>query len=108
VIALFEGIAEVAKRDFIKYHIVEALCGAVAEAEGNEDIAKRLRAMTKLRLINMSEDELWELAKLVSCPPERPVELVYKGIKKDIEEHRATIDEWINDLGKRTEQGGKG
>ena len=97
-----------AKQDFIEYHIVEALCGAVAEAEGNEDIARRLRAMTKLRLINMSEEELWELAKLFSSPPERPVELVYKGIKEDIEEHHATIDEWINDLGERTEQGGKG
>lgn len=95
------------KRDFVEYHLREALRGAAAEAKGNEEIARRLRAITKLRLINMSEEELWELAKLTSCPPERPVELVYKGIKEDIEERRATIDEWINNIGERTGQEGK-
>ena len=91
-------MGEVAKRDFVKYHLAEALRAAVAEAEGNEDLARRLRAATKLRLINMSDEELWEFAKLVSCPPERPVELVYKGIKEDVQEYRATIREWTNDL----------
>ena len=35
-------------------------------------------------------------------PPERPVELVYKGIKEAIEEHRATAGDWINDLMQKT------
>jgi len=42
------------------------------------------------------------LAKVLLSPPERPVEPVYKGIKEDIEEHRATAREWINDLAERT------
>ena len=51
----------------------------------------------------MSEEELWRLAELTSCPPERPVELVYKGIKEAIEEHRATAaGDWINDLMQKT------
>ncbi len=71
-----------AKQDFIEYHIVEALCGAVAEAEGNEDAARRLRAMTKLRLISMSDQEPWDLAKVLLSPPERSVKLVYKGLNR--------------------------
>lgn len=91
-----------AKRDFVKYHIRQALRGAIAEADGDEDLSRRLHTETKLRLIGMSDEELWELAKLTSSPPERPVELVYQGIKQAIEEHRATASEWMNDLVKRT------
>ncbi len=87
-----------AKQDFIKYHLIEALHGAVAEADGDEDLSRRLHAETKLRLMGMSDEELWELAKQTSCPPERPVELVYKGIKQAIEEHMTTACEWMNDL----------
>jgi len=86
----------------LKYHLREALRGAVAEANGDEDLSRRLHAETKLRLIGMSDEELRELAKLVSSPPEWPVELVYKVIKQAIEEHRATASEWINDLVKTT------
>ncbi len=103
------AIGQVAKQDFIKYSLREALRGAAAEADGDEDLSRRLHAETKLRLIGMSEDELWELAKLTSCLPERPVELVYKGIKQAIEEHKATVSQWINDLAKRPipdEEGG--
>ncbi len=85
-------------RDFAGYHLFETLHGAVAEAEGNEDVAKRLRAKMKLRLISMSDEELWELAKLTSSPRERPIELAYKDHKRAIEECRATASEWINNL----------
>jgi hypothetical protein len=50
----------------------------------------------------MSDKELWELAKLNSSPPEKPVELVYKGFKQAIEEHRATAREWVKDLVKES------
>lgn len=90
-----------AKRDFVKYHLRQALRAARAEQDGDEGLARRLHAETKLRLMCMSDQELWELAKLTSSPPERPVELVYKGIKQAIEEHRATTSEWIPDLAKR-------
>jgi len=91
----------VTRRDFVKYHLRQALRAAVAEADGDEDLSRCLRAKTKLRLMCMSDEELWELAKLTSSPPERPVELVYKGTKQAIEEHKATASEWINDLVKR-------
>ena len=89
-----------AKTDFVKYHLSEALRAARAEQDGDEDLSRRLHAQTKLRLITMSEQELWELAGLASSP-EKPVESVYKVFKQAVEEHRATASEWINDLAKR-------
>ncbi len=85
-------------QDFVKYHLVEVLLGAVAEAGGNEALSRRLHAWTKLRLISMSEEELRELAKLTACPPERPVELIYEEHKRAIEKNEATASEWMNDL----------
>jgi len=57
------------------------------------DLSRRLHVETKSRLINMSAEELWELAKLTASPPERPAELIYEGLKQAIEEHRATAGE---------------
>ena len=88
-------------RDFVGYHIVEALRGAGAEAEGDEELSRCLHAETKARLIQMSDEELWELARLTSSPPERPVELAYKGHKQKIEELKATASEWMKDLSTR-------
>ncbi len=87
--------------DFVKYHLRQALRAAAAERDGDEDLSWRLHAQTRLQLMCMSDEELWELAKLTSSPPERPVELVYRGIKQAIEEHRATASEWIKYLVKR-------
>ena len=86
------------KQDFVKYHLREALRASVAETDGDEHLARRLRAGTKLRLIGMSDEQLWELAKQTSCPPEMPVELAYKRHKQAIEELKATASEWMNDL----------
>ena len=97
---LIGGGGRVAKTDFVKYHLRQALRAAAAELAGDEDLSRYLHAKAKLRLISMSDEELWELAKLTSSPPERPVELVYKGIKQAKEEHRATASEWIPDLAK--------
>ncbi len=84
-------------QNFVKYHLSRALLGAVAEAEGNEGLA-HLRAQTKLRQISMSDEELWELAKSTSPPPDLPVELAYQNHKRAIEGCRATASEWIDDL----------
>ena len=88
---------QVAKQSFAEHHLEEALRGAVAEADGDEDLSRRLRAEARLRLIGMSDEELWELAKLTASP-KKPAELVYEESKRWIEEHKATISEWINDL----------
>ena len=91
-------MGQVVNRDFVKYHLREALRGAIAEANGDEALSRCLHAETKLRLMNMSDEELWEIAKQTSSPPERPVELVYKGIKQEIEKVKATATKWMNDL----------
>ena len=88
-------------QSFVEHHLREALRGAAAEADGDEELSRRLHAETKLRLVGMSDEELWELARLTSFPPERPAELVYKGIKQAIEELKATAGEWVNDLAER-------
>ncbi len=85
-------------QDFIKYHLREALQASVVELNGDEDLSQRLHARVRLRPISMSDEKLWELARQISWPPERPVELVYKGIKQAIEEHRSTASERMNDL----------
>ena len=95
-------MGQVAEQDYVKYHLREALRGAAAEADGDEDLSQRLRAETRLRLIGMSDEQLWELAKQTSCPPEMPVELAYKRHKQAIEELKATASEWMNDLKKPT------
>ena len=94
-------MGQVAKRDFIKYHLREAFRSAAAEADGDEDLSRRLRAETRLRLIGMSDEQLRELAKQTSCPG-MPVELAYKRHKQAIEELKATASEWMNDLKKPT------
>ena len=92
------GMGQVTKRAFVKYHLREALRSAAAGVEGDEDLSRCLRAETKLRLIGMSDEQLWELARQTSCPPEMPVELAYKRHKQAIEELKATVSEWRNDL----------
>ena len=89
-------------QDFTRRHIIWALCAGAADADGDEDLSRRLRAQTKLRLITMSNEELRELAELNSSPPEKPVELVYKGFKQAIEEHRATVSEWTKGIVKES------
>ncbi len=86
------------RQDFAQYHLAQALRGGVAEADGNDELARRLHAETKLRLMSMSDQELWELARLTSPSPEKPVELAYQNYKRAIEELRATKSEWLTDL----------
>ena len=85
-------------QDFARDHMAEALHGGVAEAAGNNELAQQLRAETKLRLVSMSDEELWELAKLMVSPPERPVQQVYGELKHSVEELKATRSEWLTDL----------
>ena len=80
--------------DFIRYHLREALDAADAELSGNENLARLLHAQTKLRLMYMTDEELWELAKQTSS--HKRVEVVYKGYKQKKEELKATFNEWMN------------
>lgn len=52
----------------------------------------------KLRLINMSDEQLWELARMVSHPPERAADLVYQGFKGKTEKLWSTAGAWMKAL----------
>ena len=82
----------------VKYHLLGALCGALAEAAGDENLSRHLRAETRLRLVKMSDKELRELAELTSCSPARTFEQSYREFKQAREENRVTASQWINDL----------
>ena len=86
------------RRNLVNQHLVEALRGAIAEAEGNIRLSQRLHAQTQLRLIRMSDEDLWELAKQTSCSPRRSVESVYKNYKQRVKELKETTSEWISSL----------
>jgi len=85
----------------IKYHLLQALAASVAELEGDEAQSRRLHAEVRLRLINMSDEELWELAR-VAKPPEQTIEASYMKFKEAVEKHKATASEWMKDLSPKT------
>ena len=87
-----------ANLDLARYHLGEAFTGAVADSEGDEALARHLNARVKLRLISMSDEDLWELAKLTSCPPQRTVDQVFASHKQAIERHKATAQQWAKYL----------
>ena len=87
-----------ANRDSVEYHLRGARCAGIAQMGSDMRLSKRLQAEVKLRLIGMSDEELWELAKLTADPPLRPVELAYEDYKRRVEELRTTASEWMNDL----------
>jgi hypothetical protein len=89
----------VTEKESLKHHLIEAALASLAEAEGNDGLARRLHAATKMRLINMSDDELWDLAVMLAIPQGKPVQQVYHGFKKAVEEHKSTMREWASDLG---------
>ncbi len=68
-------------KDLVKYHIYESMIASILEMRGDEASSHRLKAEIKSRFINMSNEELWELALLTSSPPERTV-VVYQRYKE--------------------------
>ena len=89
-----------AEQDIVKYHLREVLRAGISQMGSDAGLSKRLQAEVKLRLIGMSDEELWELAKLTADPPLRPVDLTYEGFKRRVEELRTTASDWMNDLQK--------
>ncbi|MFH0768360.1 MAG: hypothetical protein V1932_02175 [Chloroflexota bacterium] len=85
----------------IKYHLLQALAASMAELNGDEAQSRRLHAEVKLGLINMSNEERWELAR-VTKPPEQTIEASYKKFKEMVEEHKTTASEWMKDLSPNT------
>jgi len=87
-----------AERGFVEYHLREALRMGIAQMGSDEGLSKRLLAKVKLRLIGMSDEELWELARLTADRLKGSVEQVYKEYKQSVEELRVTASDWMSDL----------
>ncbi len=83
--------------EFVTWHMMESLRAAKAEADEDEQTSRRLQAQTRLRFVNMNDDELWELAQ-VSASLRRPVEFVYLDLLRDRERLAASADEWMPDV----------
>ncbi len=85
--------------DLVRYHILSSIRAAMAESNGYQEEADRLRSQANLRLMVMTEEELRELARMLSFLPTRPPEAVYEEIKRIIEEHKAGAADWIGTFG---------
>ena len=83
--------------DFIKRHVFEALYVSVAEVEGDVELARRLHARTRFRLISMSDEQLRAFVTAIA-PPEQSIESVYESFQKARAEHGASASEWMKDL----------
>jgi hypothetical protein len=81
---------------FVEQHIVDCLRAAVVEANGETHKAARLRAQAKLRLVCMTDDEVWELARKTCFPPKRSAEDAYYDIQQTITEYKRTADQWLD------------
>lgn len=81
-----------------KNHLCEAIQANIAEADGNVYLARRISAETKLRLIHMSDEELWRLAAITSYPSGQSIVETYLHYRRGIEELKVTLKEWIRDL----------
>lgn len=84
--------------NLVRYHIQSAIRAAMAESKGLKEEATRLRAQGNLRLMVMSDPELWELARLLSHPPARTVGSVYRELIDSIAERRRSAADWIDAL----------
>ena len=84
--------------DLVRYHIKSAIRAAMAESNGLKEEATRLRAQGNLRLMVMSDPELWELARMLSHPPARTIESVYRELMDSIVERRKTAADWLESL----------
>ena len=85
--------------DLVRYHVRSAVRAAIAESTGFEEEAERLRAQGYLRLMVMSEEELRELARMLSHLPIRPSNTVYEELKQVIENQKQAANEWIGEFG---------
>ncbi len=85
--------------ELVRYHILSSIRASVAESNGYAEEADKMRAQGNLRLMIMTEDELRELARMLSYLPSRPAETVYEELKKSIEEQKTCASGWIGTFG---------
>ena len=84
--------------DIIDHHSIECFRAALLNANGCHAASKRKRAQGKLRLLVMSDGELQELAKRISCTSEKTPEIIEAELCGEIDEIKRTAGEWLPDL----------
>ena len=88
---------------FVEHHLHESLRAALAEAYGDELLARRLHAEAKARLLSMSDEEIWTLAKLSSNNKDT-AKSAYAKYKEEKEKLRTNVAEWVTDIVRPTVQ----
>lgn len=83
----------------VRYHVLSSIRASIAEANGYQEEAEKMRAQGNLRLMIMSDEELRELARMLSFLPSRPADAVYQELKQVVEEQRKAADDWITAFG---------
>jgi len=79
--------------------LFETLYADIAEADGDIELSRQLRARIKLRLLNMSDDRL--LAFVIAITPhEQNVESVYEKFQKARIKYVKTVNDWMKGLPK--------
>jgi hypothetical protein len=82
----------------VRFHVRCSIRAAIAESNGNIEESERLRAQGNLRLVIMTDEELKELARILSSKPSRPVEVVHRELKAIVKEQKRTAFRWIGAL----------
>ena len=83
---------------FVVNHIKECFRAAYYEANGRQNVADRLRAQGKLRLMVMSDGEIKTLASLLANPHGLTAKQMEAEICGQIDEIKRTAGEWIQEL----------
>lgn len=81
--------------DFVERHIAECVRAAVVDANGDREKAVRLRAQARLRLICMTDKDIWELAEKFASPSRNTAQ-AFHDIKRTVAEYKASADEWVH------------
>jgi CheY-like chemotaxis protein len=77
-------------------HLQMAAFVALNDNELDQNTRQQLYAMIKLNLLNMSDQDLYEIAKYVTFPFELSICEKYEELKREIGDIRKTAGEWIN------------
>jgi hypothetical protein len=85
-------------RCFVINHICEMLIASLAEVDGNVVLSRRLHVQANLRLITMSEEELWELAGFITSPTNSTIQKEFNELKERVEYLKRNSSSWEGDL----------
>ena len=76
------------RQHLVKYQILGVVRSAAAKSEGDAELP--LYGTTKLRLAAMTDEELRDLAGMFARRISGPVDLIYGGFKRSIQNHKTT------------------